>query len=594
MTLSRLRTRLRHLAVLLPLLWGAECAQADEGIPALLQFAEQYRAPQAPDAPAKVPATTMPPKTGRPATAPATLSDSPTLRRALKERDAQLAKQQALLQRQEKELATLRQSLAAETARHQQAITAAQSQAHTAAATAKPSDWAPLQKLVSGMRQAASGQPDVQRATALIAEARANADRERAAVQEAHNQVNALKEQLNALNSRLQAGYVEKTDDLRARKVLTAQQQALQQQLDEKTDVLVQQRQLLATAHTELEALKTEIKALQNDRKDKSTVLIARQEKENAALTAQLADKVQQLTALDNKTKGLQRAGEQKEATLSALQQENNRLQQQQVALTEQAGKAEADLAKQAQTLDQAKTDADVLRTRAKWLAKPETLSKPAGQQAYAAGTALGRDILTMLNERKGWGVDTDQQTVLAGVVDAFAGQYQLPTDVLTRVLADSEATVTAARTKAVAGQQKKGENFVADFKKQKGVKQSPAGFWYRVDYTGDMPLRDTDIVDVVVKETLTDGTVIQDMALSGHVLSQPLNAYPPLFREAIGHLKSHGSLTMVVPPALAYGQDGYPPKVPPNATMVYELRIDNSKAAPGTSSAQPAAGRAR
>lgn len=35
----------------------------------------------------------------------------------------------------------------------------------------------------------------------------------------------------------------------------------------------------------------------------------------------------------------------------------------------------------------------------------------------------------------------------------------------------------------------------------------------------------------------------------------------------------------MVVPPALAYGETGYPPKVPPNATMIYELRIDNSQA---------------
>ena len=81
------------------------------------------------------------------------------------------------------------------------------------------------------------------------------------------------------------------------------------------------------------------------------------------------------------------------------------------------------------------------------------------------------------------------------------------------------------------------------------------------------------------MKEKLTDGTVIQDMDLSGKVLSQPLSEYPPLFREAISHLHNHGSLTMVVPPALAYGETGYPPKVPPNATMVYELRIDNSQA---------------
>lgn len=80
--------------------------------------------------------------------------------------------------------------------------------------------------------------------------------------------------------------------------------------------------------------------------------------------------------------------------------------------------------------------------------------------------------------------------------------------------------------------------------------------------------------MDIVVKESLTDGSVIQDMDRSGKVMSQPLSAYPPLFREAIGHLKNHGSLTMVVPPALAYGETGYAPQIPPNATMVYELRI--------------------
>jgi len=476
MTQATLRGRLRRLALVLPLLWGAERAQADEGIPALLQFAEQYRDTQhadVPEKPAKTPVTPALPKTARPATAPATLSDSPTLRRALQARDAQLAKQQTLLQRQEKELATLRQSLAAETARHQQALTAAQSPAQTAA---NPADWAPLQKLVSGLRQAASGMPDEQRAAALT----------------------------------------------------------------------------------------------------------ARLEKEKAALTARLSTKEEQRTALEEKAQDMQVAIEQKEATLSALRLENTALQERQTTLKEQAGKAEAQLAEQAQTLHQAQVDVAALQSRAKWLAKPQTLSKPAGQQAYAAGGALGRDILAMLDERKGWGIDMERQTVLAGVVDAFAGQYQLTTDVLTRALAESEAAVNTARAKAIAGQQKKGESFVADFKKQTGVKQSPAGFWYRVDYAGDAPLRDADIVDVVVKEALTDGTVIQDMSLSGNVLSQPLSAYPPLFREAIGHLKNHGSLTMVVPPALAYGEDGYPPKVPPNATMVYELRIDNSKAAPG------------
>ena len=32
----------------------------------------------------------------------------------------------------------------------------------------------------------------------------------------------------------------------------------------------------------------------------------------------------------------------------------------------------------------------------------------------------------------------------------------------------------------------------------------------------------------------------------------------------------------MAAPPELAYGDAGYPPKVPPGATMIYTIRVEN------------------
>ncbi|MED9274838.1 FKBP-type peptidyl-prolyl cis-trans isomerase, partial [Escherichia coli] len=61
-------------------------------------------------------------------------------------------------------------------------------------------------------------------------------------------------------------------------------------------------------------------------------------------------------------------------------------------------------------------------------------------------------------------------------------------------------------------------------------------------------------------------------------VISQVLGEYPPVFREALMLMKNHGTMELVVPPELAYGDDGYPPRIPPGATMLYTLRVEGIK----------------
>lgn len=262
------------------------------------------------------------------------------------------------------------------------------------------------------------------------------------------------------------------------------------------------------------------------------------------------------------------------EQRLAAVTAESVQAAQKRDEATQRADKTAAELAAVHQAQQALQDELSGLRSRAKWLPEVKTLKKKPEQQSYAAGVALGRDIQTMLAERKNWGITPDKTVLLAGVIDTFNGHYQLSDAQLASALAESEKAVNDARSQAAKTQTSKGEAFVAEFKKKKGTQKSPSGFWYRIDYMGDETIAENARVDIVVKESLTDGSVIQDMDRSGKVMSQPLSAYPPLFREAIGHLKNHGSLTMVVPPALAYGETGYAPQIPPNATMVYELRI--------------------
>lgn len=265
--------------------------------------------------------------------------------------------------------------------------------------------------------------------------------------------------------------------------------------------------------------------------------------------------------------------GNQK-ALLVVEKNENKTLLQHQQELHSQRNLMQAELDNTMGEMASLRTELSSLQTNLPQKINADTLKQPQLREDYAAGISLGEEILQMQQERRQWGVNADKKLILAGIMDAFAGKRELTDDELNKVLATAEQRVTAARAKTIASQKQMGAAYLIEFKKDKQVSQAPYGFWYRVDYTGDVKIPETASIDVVVKETLVDGSVIQDMETSGATLSQPVAQFPPLFREAIKLLKNHGAITLVVPPELAYGDKGYPPKVPPNATMVYTLRI--------------------
>lgn len=205
-----------------------------------------------------------------------------------------------------------------------------------------------------------------------------------------------------------------------------------------------------------------------------------------------------------------------------------------------------------------------------------EQLKQKASREAYAIGMSLGAEILQMQAENAINDLPKDQHIVLGGIIDAFQNQAKLPSDVLRTTLTELNGRLKKQREKIHNNLDMATKSYLAKFTKRKGTIKSAAGFWYNIDYPGDSAIPKNATLDVVVKESLTNGTVITDMDASGTMLTQPVSAFPPVFREALIKLRNHGSAILVVPPELAYGSKGYPPKIPPNATMVYQLRISD------------------
>lgn len=219
--------------------------------------------------------------------------------------------------------------------------------------------------------------------------------------------------------------------------------------------------------------------------------------------------------------------------------------------------------------LAQQRQRVDTLLAERRQAAEAPVLASEADKQAYAAGVSLGRDILHLQQENRRAGLEADRQLLLAGIADTLAGRLRLDEAAIDGALRAAQQRLQQTQAPPLDG-----KAYLADFARQEGVKRDALGFYYRVDYAGSGAIGADDRVDIVVRESLTDGRVVKDMELAGTVISQPLTRYPPLFRAAIEKLQRHGSITLAVPPALAYGKQGSPPAIPPNATMIYTLRI--------------------
>ncbi|WP_053115650.1 FKBP-type peptidyl-prolyl cis-trans isomerase N-terminal domain-containing protein [Winslowiella iniecta] len=209
----------------------------------------------------------------------------------------------------------------------------------------------------------------------------------------------------------------------------------------------------------------------------------------------------------------------------------------------------------------------------------PSPLSQQSIQQAkvrqdYAAGVSLGSEILALQAEHARWGISADKAVILAGINDAFEHKSLLSPAEVNDTLAEVESAITAAREKAMAAQQQQGRDFQAKFARQPATKAAAMGYWYQIDYAGKGKITPDAVVEIAVKEMRVDGKVIQDMDASGAVLTQKLSEYPPVFRDALARLENHGSMTLLVPPELAYGDAGYPPDIPPAAYMIYTIRV--------------------
>ena len=411
--------------------------------------------------------------------------------------------------------------------------------------------------------------------------------------QAALEQVKALNAEKQPLTTRLAAAEKEKQAVLEQVKALNADKQSLtirlaaaekaQQAALDQAKALNADKQPLATrlaaAEKEKQAVLEQVKALNADKQSLTIRLAAAEKTQQAAL-----DQVKALNA-DKQSLSTRLAAADKVPHGPANDAAAPKNEPPEMAAIVAAYRLQAD--KDNAQLRMKEDEIELLRTQLSVQSKTRSgesaaakLSASGEQQAYAIGASMGSEALNVLTTRRTQGVTVDAGLVLQGIEAAFRGQLRLGEQERNKALFDVSQQVYQNLNKIEQKNISAGKKYQQAFARKKDV-VFKEGVYSRVDYPGKGKISGNDLVTVVIKEMLTDGTVINDMEAKDQALTQKLDAYPPVFREPLKRLQNHGSVTLVVPAEKAYGSKGLPPKIPPGATMVYSVRIVDSQPEP-------------
>lgn len=119
------------------------------------------------------------------------------------------------------------------------------------------------------------------------------------------------------------------------------------------------------------------------------------------------------------------------------------------------------------------------------------------------------------------------------------------------------------------------GKSFLEANKNKPGVVALPDGLQYKVlvKGTGAKPT-DADQVTVDYIGTFINGNEFDSSYKTGQPVTFPVNGVIPGWTEALKLMSVGSTWELYIPPQLAYGENGAPPAIGPNETLVFKVKL--------------------
>ena len=204
---------------------------------------------------------------------------------------------------------------------------------------------------------------------------------------------------------------------------------------------------------------------------------------------------------------------------------------------------------------------------------KAEDLKSFEQRASYALGLEIGSNL-------KDLPVEIEMEIFMQGLLDRMQGRDELMTsaeaaELKREIVAEVRKVRKARRREKAEANRKKGETFLAENAKKKGVKVTKSGLQYLVlkEGSGPKPSAD-DTVKVHYKGTLIDGTEFDSSYKRGRPATFPLRGVIRGWTEGLQLMPVGSTYRFFIPSNLAYGDRGSGARIGPGETLIFDVEL--------------------
>ncbi len=194
-------------------------------------------------------------------------------------------------------------------------------------------------------------------------------------------------------------------------------------------------------------------------------------------------------------------------------------------------------------------------------------------QFSYALGIQFGAQIVSQLQNSQ---LPLSAAALALGVSDVLnQNEFKLTEEQMQTVMAAVQQEIQDRENQMRQASAEMGDKYRVDYAKQDGVESTANGVLYKVMAAGDgaIPTLENSVT-VHYRGTLIDGTEFDSSYNRNEPTTFPLGSIIPGWQEVLQLMKAGSKWEVVIPPQLAYGVNGAPPAIPPNATLVFEIEL--------------------